>query len=351
MADDEEREASSGSQRNSYNSLDPPSRLPKAYQQILSLLEESDFPLGPSEIAQKTMLKKSSCRVYLRNLLEKGLIAQMGYGKYVAKTKLQSLKPSSEGRVKVFGGAVPLRIHEVRLRVDGGGVVVRHGEKVVLGDVVYEFVWCGGGVITVRVACDRGLDDKEWRHARDFVLRRLGVGSPEQLEVVSYEIGHDYEGVRLDGAKCLTLKAFDGAIERFYNKRIDGRDVLRHEAKVPKGVSVVSVEALLQGGVTSYNVMQSQFAMQQSIRELAESVKGSNRLSVDQAIKLENIFKGFFERFDRFVGRVQKVDDRMVVVEKSLALFAKALSRKRKYVRRKPKKKTFTARLRKRLKI
>ena len=344
---------------NSYNLLY--GGLPRSYRRILKVLYESEFPLQACEIAVKAKIKPNSCRVYLRNLLEEGRIVQTGYGYYASKEKFLSQTPSRMGRVKVFGEEAVPRLHNVRLKIEGLKHVVRGSWKVRLGDTEVTFVRCGGGVITVTVGCDRSLDFCEWCFVRDFILRELGIQDKDRFEVVTYEFNNDYEGFRLDGVQALTLTAFDGAFERFYNKE----KMLRHEVKAPKGTSLVQLETLLKSGVTSYNVAQTQFAMAQSVRELSESVKGANRLSVERGERLQLLFEGLFKRFDRLVASLESVDKkldaftedssfRMGRVEQVLVSLVKALQkpkRKRRKRRFKPKPKSRWQKLRKKLRI
>ena len=359
MADDGKRGASSRSKKgNSYNLLY--GGFPRPYRMILKVLYESEFPLQACEIAEKAKIKPNSCRVYLRNLLEKERIVQTGYGHYVSKEKFVSQKPDHMGRVKVLGEAVP-RLHNVRLKVEGLKDVARGSWKVPLGDSEVTFVRCGGGVITVTVSCDRSLDFYEWGFVRDFILRELGIRDKSRFEVVTYEFNNDYEGFRLDGVQALTLTAFDGAFERFYNKEKG----LRHEVKAPKGTSLVQLETLLKGGPTAYNVTTTQFAMAQSVRELSESVKGANRLSVERGERLQLLFEGLFKRFDRLVASLESVDKkldaftedssfRMGRVEQVLVSLVKALQkpkRKRRKRRVKPKPMSRWQKLRKKLRI
>jgi hypothetical protein len=238
-------------------------------------------------------------------LLKEGRIVQTGYGYYASKEKFVGQKPDRMGRVKVFGVEGVPRVHNVRLKVKGLKYVLRGSWKVRLGDVEVTFVRVGGGVITVTVSCDRSLDFYEWCFVRDFILRELRVSDKSRFEVVTYEFNNDYEGFRLDGVQALTLTAFDGAFERFYNKDRG----LRHEVKVPKGTSLVQLETLLRSGVTSYNIAQTQFAMAQSVRELSESVKGVNKLSVERQMQIQRFFEGFLKRFDKLIGPLEKLYD------------------------------------------
>jgi hypothetical protein len=355
------------------------SRLGKPHKQILALLHSREVPLSAKEI-WKTMnlqrqqheekpIARSSYRVYLRQLHEKGYVIEATHGFYTPSDKLKQQAPVTNGFhmgvVKLTESMLP-RVHNVRLVVHGVRkrlLVSRGSWKVRSGETVITFVEAGGDVITVTVDCDDGysMDWASWQHVRDLVMRELGVSDRLQIRVSSAEFNRDYEGLRLDGAQAVTLYSFDGTFERYYNKAKG----LRHEVKATNIKDVTVMDTLLKGGVTAYNVAQAQFAMSQEIRSLAEVVKGSNRLSVDQQASLMRLFEGFFSRFDRMLPLLEQlgilaekvdkvteglgtVQEHQAVLSKSVFSLGRLLTRKRK---RKPKqpKPTKWERLRRRL--
>ncbi len=82
------------------------------------------------------------------------------------------------------------------------------------------------------------------------------------------QFNRDLESIRLEGVKSVTVSSILGVLERFYNKSYG----LRTEVQaVPK--SVRDIEFLLRGGVTGYNLVQSNFALIGEVRDLKETWK------------------------------------------------------------------------------
>jgi len=305
---------------NSYNSLEGlegvlRKPLNKHMKLILAFLHSQEVPLSAQEIAEETRLNHSSCRSCLRLLLKEGLIAQPYYGHYIANQKLsdqvQIENESRMGMVKVNGGLLP-RLHNGRLRVVGvkkGMLDVRGSWDRKLGDVKIIFVNCGGDVVTVTVAYDKGLDYWQWSVVRDFILIELGLGLQsvtwERVWVTSAELGNDFEGFRIDGAQAWTLTAFDGTFERYYNK---GNGV-RHEVKMTKPATLAEMDALMKGGVSRYSVTRSQIETERQLQVLTEAVKGGNRLSVESSDRLRQVTEQLLQKFDTSTEKLGSIAD------------------------------------------
>jgi hypothetical protein len=95
----------------------------------------------------------------------------------------------------------------------------------------------------------------------------------ENLVVKTLEANRDYSGVRLDGVQCVTKTGLFGVIERIYQKE---PNLVRHEFKISKPVSLDEFSALVQGGAASYNIQQGQFMLVQEVKLLTEAVKFQN---------------------------------------------------------------------------
>jgi hypothetical protein len=109
----------------------------------------------------------------------------------------------------------------------------------------------------------------------DIAENQLGHDLPENLLITSFEQNRDFVGCRLDGVfNCVTKEGLFGVIERVYQKE---ENLVRHEHKVSKSMSLSEFESLLQGGVTGYNVNQLVFTMLQKMDQLTEAVKFNNR--------------------------------------------------------------------------
>jgi hypothetical protein len=157
---------------------------------------------------------------------------------------------------------------------------ITRGVNEQIGDIRVRVVF---GLKRKKVTCfisrNVGVDYSEVAMAVELfrlhvALRTAHMLETEEIEVHTCEFLEDYEQLRLDGVKCVTVKSFLGALERVYNKEHG----LRSEVKVqPENVNTIM--GLLKGGVTSYNILQSQFMIIQEIRCLTDAVKGSNLLT------------------------------------------------------------------------
>lgn len=234
-------------------------------KKIQDTLAAADRPLFPKEISSMAGLNHSTVRVYLRRLLKEGLVKQPFRGVYESIVT----KPTYvEG---------PPRVQDLRLRVKRA-VPVKFADHVEeYGQVRIRVKWgTRRQQITGTVSCPQGLD----LESLSFAVHRFKViaGGWEgvlprdsEVEVVSVELLHDYEDLRLDGLKCVTLRSFLGSLEKIYNKDPG----LRAEVKV-KPDKIESIYALLRGGVTQYNLIQSSFAIDRRLEDLTAAIKHQN---------------------------------------------------------------------------
>jgi hypothetical protein len=151
-----------------------------------------------------------------------------------------------------------------------------------LGDVgKITFVVHQNGSATVFVDCvrDCSLDVVGFRIVLGIVQEELGVtdGELAAARVVSYELNTDFQGWRLDGVKAITVKAFDEAFWRVYDKR----GFLRSEVKATRPLDVANVLALMNGGVSHYNTLQLLFLNFRGIQRYVDATKLQNRFLVE----------------------------------------------------------------------
>lgn len=291
---------------NSYNSLQGLSGadfrrpLNKHMKLILEFLHSQETPISAQEIAEKTGLNRNTVRSFVRRLLAHDLISQPYYGYYIAKQKLSDkITQHSDphmGIVKVTCEPLP-RVHNLRLRVDGvkkSMLNVRGSFERRLGDVKIVFINCGGSVTTVTVAYNKGLDMEGWGFVRDFILLELGVAR-ERVTVVTAHLGNDFQGFRIDGAQAWTLTAFDGMLERFYNKG----DGVRHEIQLTRPTTLAEMESMLKGNSAAYNVTAAQLDIQTRMEGLTEAVKGGNQMSAEQTSKLSGVLEQLLTKMDK----------------------------------------------------
>ena len=245
-------------------------RSPSKRERILKLITDSDIELSPSEIGKRTHINPSTVRDYVRELLRIGKIVQPYKGTYCSQI--------THGMI-----FVPLRVHNV--------IVSAEAPWLEFSDDVVE--WTAGVKVRVqfglqrhkvtgRISCDAGMDKNAISFAvnrfYDLVQERSGH-SLDQVVVKTFEINRDVQGVRLDGVKCYTKKGLFGMIERIYQK---DEDVVRYENKITKPMSLDEFNALLMGGVSTYNMQQGVFSLSQRIDRLTEAIKFSNEQTQTQ---------------------------------------------------------------------
>lgn len=243
----------------------------------MKLLDASEIELSPLQIAQKLHANHSSVRVYLPQLVAQNRIITPYKGAYCSKI--------THG-VR-FGG---LRVHNIV--AVGDADVDAHFEVVeVVGTVKVRVVF---GVerkkVSIFISCDAGMDKNGCLLALDkgFGIVRARLGKDlEQVYLKTFELNRDYLGVRVDRPTCITRVGLYDMVERTYQKE----EGVRHEWKINKEMPLEEFEALLQGGVTSYNIMQANFALVQEMKKIAEAQKMQNSQLLEQNRLLEAIIK------------------------------------------------------------
>jgi hypothetical protein len=272
------------------NVHDPPQSISLKIQKLLSQNPHEEF--NSKYIATLIKANPSSVRSALFRLANKGYVVRVhrGFYKWATDTNI------SETRHGV--GELPLRVHNVivvcRIPRDVDVLKLSHGEyDLRVEDVRFRF---SHGVkrrkITVRFSCDDGLDFRGFVFAieliRSYVLRFYGFEPSEsELHVVSCEFNQDYQGLRLDGVKCLTVSDLKGVLERIYQKK---ENLVRSEVKVKKA-SVETIYALLKGGVTSYNIVQGLYTLVKKVENLVEGIKYLNQVNLEMRDVLLKILK------------------------------------------------------------
>jgi len=247
-------------------------------KRILKVLRESEQPLKPSEIAFYAKVNHSTTRVYLRRLLERGEVTQPYPHKYVTTTTHGIVNDLVKIHNLVLGVDAPRLSRGVRKFVGWfGGVKLR----VLFG--------CRNEKITGFVSCDEGMDLDKYLFVVDkfksVIFERTGAKvSDGEVKVVTFELNKDRRDVRLDGVKSFTVKDFSGVLERIYSK---GGGV-RSEVKVSEPMSVASVEALLKGGMTPYQILQGQALTNKKLDELTDAIKHTNGFLVQILGALKN---------------------------------------------------------------
>ena len=263
----------------------PPSATSK---QVLQTIEQSSIPITALEISQITKISSSTVRKTLERLTKKRFIQKISYGLY-ASWKYDVTLESSMGKGECDWGP---RLHCLRLRASGlpGGPCVRKRDLGAVRVTAQRFK-NGSGVVFVECVGDYSLDYVAFRLLLDAIsvdLEWLGVDDWRKMMVSSFEFNNDWQGIRLDGVKAVTVKAFDGSFRRIYNKRFG----LRDEVKVVGARRVEDVLLLMQGGVSTYSTQQFLF---QTLQQL----KIQNSLSMENAAQNHRLFTEFLRRRGR----------------------------------------------------
>lgn len=257
-------------------------------ERILLELKKANMPLTPKQISVRTRIKHNTVKVYARKMLMDGLVGQPYPGAYSYKTHPRCGEPPPRVQNLILRVAAPWlrnKIETIKKQVGDVGIRIIFGVK--------------RRKITGLISRDQGMDSTQTIMALE--LFRLLIAQRtnqyidyDKIEVCSCEFLEDYSQLRLDGVKCVTVTSFLGDLERVYNRKFG----LRSEVKVqPQDVNTIMT--LLKGGVSTYNIVQGQFMMVQKIKNLTDSVKGTNRLTSTLMTRLIGLMEELLRRMQR----------------------------------------------------
>ena len=258
-------------------------------ERVLKLIDESEIELAPYEIARKVHGKRSTVRVILRKLLDRGLILQPYPGAYCNKI--------------TYGMRfVPLCVHNISLRFFAGGVSHWEEDEVVGGVKIHVCFGQERRKVSGCISCDAGMSHDACLLAlnRWFDIVEGMLGRPVvDLELLTFECNKDYYGVRIDGVQCVTKKDLFGMVERIYQKE---ENLVRREWKVSQPMSVNAFEAAIKKGVAEHDRVQASFEVKEEVKRLSEAVKFAN----GKLYELEKLNAAMF-------GALTKLVDAMAV--------------------------------------
>ena len=227
-------------------------------------------------------------RVYCRRLLKKGHIRQPIPQLYSTVTKtgyggagVGERPPRLQNFVVQFGCSIPDGIPTVKERFGSVGLRVLFGRR--------------HQRVTGYLSCPEGMDLNTFILALEkfkcVVASRVGVfPSDSVLMPLRAEFLEDFQNVRMNFVKCLTVDSFLGSFEKLYNKK----NSLRSEVHVQPD-SVEAIYTLLKGGVTSYHIVQLVSLMLNRLEELLESVT----IQAEGVQGLHRMIFDFLERWDK----------------------------------------------------
>lgn len=232
-------------------------------ERLLKALADHRNPVHWRALRDETGLNKNSVRSDLSKLVKSGAVERPYKGFY---------------RIKAVGGMgvdKPLLVHSVQLRWVPGDFVVFAPVVEEVGSVIIKV---GRDVKRRRVSGfighPVGMDLDLFRSS--LLIFRLKVKDlfgraplVDELQVINVQFNRDLEGVRLEGLKAVTVTSVLGVMERFYNKPWGVRTEVQAAPR-----SVRDIEIMLRGGVTMFNVAQSNFVLAAEVRRLIDVQKG-----------------------------------------------------------------------------
>lgn len=254
-------------------------------ERIVKAVEASEIELTPLQIAEKVHANHSTVRVYLPQLVAQNRIVTPYKGAYCSKITHMVMSQN-------------LKVHNIVV-VGEVGVDSHFDVTEVVGSVKVRVVF---GVqrqkVSIFISCDAGMDKNSCLLAMDkgFGIVRAKLGRDlENIQLKTFELNRDYLGVRVDRATCVTRVGLYDMVERVYQKE----EGVRHEWKISKSMPLNEFEALLQGGVTGYNITQANFALVQEVKKLTEALKFTNDQLFQQGKVLEGILQWIYKNGDK----------------------------------------------------
>lgn len=250
-------------------------------ERIVKVVEASEIELTPLQIAEKVHANHSTVRVYLPQLVAQNRLITPYKGAYCSQITYG---------VRFQGVLVHNVVAVGRADVDCHFEVVE-----VVGSVKVRVLFgTERQKVSIFISCDAGMDRNSCLLALDkgfgIVRDKLGVDL-DDIELKTFELNRDYLGVRVDRSTCVTRVGLYDMVERVYQKE----QGVRHEFKVTQNMALKDFEALLQGGVSTANITQSNFAMLQEVRKLTEALKFTNSQLVAQSKAIEGILQWIYK--------------------------------------------------------
>ncbi|RLG40267.1 MAG: hypothetical protein DRN78_05695 [Thermoproteota archaeon] len=179
-------------------------------------------------------------------------------------TKIQETLPRIHYLLLTYSSPYPIEHKELEKQIDNTKIRIVFGKK--------------KNQVTAWISNDTpGLDYEAFSLAKEIVLseieREIGERPPERdIKVVNFHLNRDVEGLRIEGAKSVTLSGFSYVIKRVYQKT---PSMVRIEEQASTDLETLT--ALLRGGTSTYQLTQMVFMLTQNMRELADAMKFMNR--------------------------------------------------------------------------
>ena len=245
-------------------------------EKIIHCLQSSEYSLSPKQIASFTKINYNTVRRILSQLRRLGIIKRQHRGYYDPLPR--------DGVGKDVLGFLP-RVQN--LAVIWEGVGIRKSEKVVYEfdgeeETCFRIIIIFGlkrGNVFWTCKAPVGLDLYGLRLAVKWVeseCEKRGLLNPH-WRVRNFEFLWDQGGIRLEGVEAVTIEDLDSTLEKYYNKG----EGIRREVRSSRSIPMRDLTSLIQGGMTTYQVVQGVGDVDARIRELTEAMKGTNILLKD----------------------------------------------------------------------
>lgn len=240
----------------------------KISQKILDVLTKTDRPLFPREIALLAKARKNTVRSYCRRLLKKGLLKQPAPGLYTVAVAnpdygdggtTSPRAPRLQNLMIQVKHPIHSNIQDFKEKFGTVGIKIQFGRK--------------HQRVTGYLSCPEGMEFntsvlalEKFKH---IVALKLGFFPENKAIIVKRaEFLEDFQKIRMNLLKCLTVESFLGSFEKIYNQK----NGLRSEVRC-KPDSIEAIYTLLKGGVKNYNIQKLLTLTLNQLKELMETIE------------------------------------------------------------------------------
>lgn len=252
-------------------------------EKIINCLVKHPEGLQPKQIALKTRLNKSTVKAYLKILFNEG------YVKTASGWYYPDIKPTHSVEK-------PIKIHNINLLINNFESEKKYEDKSVEIGNVKILVRFGqkNKRITGVISGEPPLNYREFCFAvekfKSIIYSVIGsYPLSEDITISSCEFNTDYDMLRLEGLKAVTLTTFEGNLLKIYDKQ----DKVRFEARA-KLLSLPAVASFLKEGAP-YNLVEGQAVLKEEVRELKTVVRYLN----EQFFKNQLILSAILDRLSK----------------------------------------------------
>jgi len=274
-----------------------PVKLP-ARATILEYLNQDEKDRKAHKIAQETGFSVNTVRRELSQLTKDDLIQRVRRGTYRKKRSKPTHGVGDSDPFKALPRVQNLTFQGPVLFPEGFEKGQGHGDD---WDFVFDCPGTPGEVfrigirygtkrnqVTWTVAAPMGLTYYGYKMAIKIVDMYLdccrGLSTPDEWNILNFELNSDYPGLKIEGANAITQTAFDGTLVKLYNKAYGVRKEV--STRLALGTSADQFASLWQGGLPAFQVTQAVFGVMGEVRRIAGSVDDHAR-TMDTMMRLQ----------------------------------------------------------------